>query len=87
MLRTMFCLLLHFGSHRKLDPPGAAGGGAVLGSLTLPHHDRDHGVHVACSNHGRKMSTGPRLAANREIGDTPLCEYSRHDPGLDVALG
>ncbi len=27
----MFCLSLHFGSHRKLDPPG---GGAVLGSLT-----------------------------------------------------
>ena len=30
--------------------------------------------------------SGSRLAANREIGDTPLCEYIMHDPGLDVAL-
>ena len=30
--------------------------------------------------------SGSRLAANREIGDTPLCEYSSRDPGLDVAL-
>jgi hypothetical protein len=29
---------------------------------------------------------GSRLAANREIGDTPLCEYIMHAPGLDVAL-
>jgi hypothetical protein len=33
-----------------------------------------------------KRESGLRLAANREIGDTPRCEYSRHDPGLDVAL-
>ncbi len=28
------------------------------------------------------------MAANREIGDAPLCEYSMpvHDPRLDVAL-
>jgi hypothetical protein len=32
-----------------------------------------------------KRESGPRLAANREIGDTPRREYSRHDPGLDVA--
>ena len=31
--------------------------------------------------------SGSRFAANREIGDTPLCEYIMHDPGLDVALG
>ncbi len=31
-----------------------------------------------------ERESGSRLAANREIGDTPLCEYSMHDPGLDV---
>jgi hypothetical protein len=30
--------------------------------------------------------SGPRLAVNRRIGDTLRCEYSSHDPGLDVAL-
>jgi hypothetical protein len=30
--------------------------------------------------------TGSRLAANREIRDTRLCEYIMHDPGLDVFL-
>ena len=34
----------------------------------------------------RERESGSRLAANRKIGDTRLCEYSMHDPGLDVAL-
>ena len=36
----------------------------------------------------RELESGSRLAANREIGDTPLpvCEYSSRDPGLNVAL-
>jgi hypothetical protein len=39
------------------------------------------------SDSAGKRESGPRLAANREIGDTLRCEYSgRHDPGLDVAL-
>jgi hypothetical protein len=34
-----------------------------------------------------KRESGPRLAANREIeGTLPVRVYSRHDPGLDVAL-
>ncbi len=33
-----------------------------------------------------KRESGPRLAANREIGGTLRCEYSSHDPTLDVAM-
>ncbi len=35
---------------------------------------------------GTPGESGSRLAANREIGDAPLCEHSWHDPGLDVAV-
>ncbi len=46
--------------------------------------NRESGAPV--SRFGRERESGSRLAANREIGDTPLCEYSSRDPGLDVAL-
>ena len=46
--------------------------------------NRESGTPV--SRFGRDRESGSRVAANREIGDTPLCEYSSRDPGLNVAL-
>ncbi len=36
---------------------------------------------IPVSLFGREREPGSRLAANREIGDAPMCEYSMHDPG------
>jgi hypothetical protein len=49
---------------------------AGIGKPPFPDHD----------SAGNGKRRGPRLAANREIGDAPPCEYSGHDPGPDVAL-
>ena len=46
--------------------------------------NRESGTPV--SRFGRGRESGSQLAANRKIGDAPLCEYSSRDPGLNVAL-
>jgi hypothetical protein len=52
--------------------------GTGIGKSPVSRFCRETGIGVPI---GRKSESG-----NREIGDTLPCEYSRHDPGLDVAL-